>query len=491
LLRKNSEAYRFVSHTGIYATGIFLRQLASFLLLPIYTRYLTPADYGVVGLMIFAISLSEVLFGARLGQAIPKYYYEVENKQERNAVISTSLLLTSGVSLLGTIILIYFSNLVSQGLYGSNEYSLLVSIFSVTLLTQGLESYTLLYIRIQQRPLFYILINFSKLVIQISINIWLVVFLQLGAMGVAISAMASSSLMAWLLGFYTLRDVGFEFNRNLAVKMVRFSWPLWLSGLAGLYIGLSNRYYIRLFSSLDEVGLFELAIKFGTIVTVLIWQPFFMFWQVERFKYYKLENAKIIFRKVFSLISSLLILSALGISLFAENIITIMTDPSFYSSALAVPFLCYAFVFENLVNFFNFSFFIKDKTLWLTRNQYITAFIITVCYLILIPIAGFIGAAIAVMLSRSMQFMLVYYTSRKVYDMLINLRYIFYMIFVSALALIINYYFVTSEYNLQRILMKLPIFISASILIVLPLLNIHQIRSILYKRLKYERSSTT
>ena len=70
-----------MGHASIYAAGNILRQIAGFLMLPVYTRFLTPADYGVVGLMVFAVSLIELALGVRLQWAIPKYYFEAKDKR--------------------------------------------------------------------------------------------------------------------------------------------------------------------------------------------------------------------------------------------------------------------------------------------------------------------------------------------------------------------------------------------------------------------------
>lgn len=468
-----------VGHASIYATGNILRQLVGFLMLPIYTRFLSPSDYGVVGLVTFALSLSELIFGARIGQALTKYYFDAEGKQARAAVVSTAMLLTGTVSAVGAALLILFSNYVSQGLYGTPEHAVIVAFFSVKLLTQALESYALMYIRFQQRPWFYVSINLSKLVVQFSLNIWLVVLLEMGVMGVAVSAMVSSSLFALLMVAYTVRHVGCRFKRSLAVKMLSFSWPLWLSGFAGLYIGMSNRYFIRIFSSLDEVGLFELAVKFSTIISLLVWSPFAKFWQVERFRYYHQTNAKPVFQNVFEFISTLLVLAALGIAVFAGPVIRVMADTSFHHAAVAVPFLAYSAVFGSLITFSNFSFLVKEKTGWLSRNQYLAAIIITVLYLAFIPIAGFVGAALAVMLAKASQFLIVHQSGRRFYDMGISLKPLAVKLFVSAIACFGTNYAFVRESIYEDIALKLLIYTIASILIVLPLLKNPSTRNLL------------
>src|SRR5690348_1942012 len=88
----------------IYAIGNILRRLVGFVMLPIYTRYLTPADYGVVGLLTFAMAIMEPLFGARLVEAMPKYYFECEVGERRNSVVSTALLVTGVISTVTAVI---------------------------------------------------------------------------------------------------------------------------------------------------------------------------------------------------------------------------------------------------------------------------------------------------------------------------------------------------------------------------------------------------
>lgn len=421
LASKQAGAGRLIKHSSIYAAGNILRQLVGFIMLPVYTRYLSPADYGVVGLLIFAVSLIELVFGARLVQAVPKFFYEQKQPAERHAVISTALLITSAVSAATMLVVILLREPSSQGIFGTPDYGLIVGLFAVLILTHAIENYALVFIRIQQKPWLFISVNLGKLTVQLSLNIWLVVFQDLGVMGVAISSAAASLVFAVLLATYTLAHTGIRFRAAQAKKMLIFCWPLWLAGLAGLYIGSANRYYIRIFSSLDDVGLYELAAKFGSILTLLIWQPFAQYWQTERFDYYQQGNAEPIFQAVFRFISTLLILAALGISLFADLIIRLMAAPEFHQASRAVPFLVFGALFSSLIAFSNFSFLITERTGWIGRNNYLTAAVVTVLYLAMIPWLGFVGAAAALMLAQGLQFLIVHRTGRQYYDMQISL----------------------------------------------------------------------
>lgn len=414
-------AKRLVKHSSIYATGNILRQLVGFIMLPVYTRYLTPADYGVVGLLLFAVSLIELVFGARMARAVPKFFYEQPEQDDRNAVLSTALLITASASGLAMFGVMFFRDPSSSILFGSIDYGFIVGIFATLILAHALENYGLQFIRLQQRPWLFISINLAKLVLQLSLNIWLVVFKDMGIMGVVWSTFISSAIFSSGLAAYTLINTGIRFRKEIASKMISFCWPLWVAGFAGLYIGSANRYYIRIFSSLEEVGFYELAVKFSAIITLLIWKPFSQYWQTERFQIYHENNPIPIYQEVFRFISTLMVTASLAVGIFADPVIRIMAAPAFHQAALAVPFLVIGAVFGSLTNYSNFSFLVKGKTGWMSQNEYVTAAIVTVFYLTLIPVFGFIGAAAALMLAQGVQFLVVHRRAKAHYDMQIPL----------------------------------------------------------------------
>lgn len=464
-----SQAIRMIKHSSIYAIGNISRQVVGFVMLPIYTRYLSPADYGAVGLLMFIVALIELIFGARLFQAVPKFFFEQKSKREGDAVISTALMITSAVSSLSMLAVVAFRAPISEVAFGTGDYGLLVGIFAVLILTHSLESYSLGYVRIQQRPWLFIGASMAKLVMQLSLNVWFVVVLEWGVLGVAYGSVISSVIFTVGMTLYTLLNTGIRFNTHIAKRMLLFSWPLWLSGLAGLYVGSANRYYIRLFSTLDDVGLFELAAKFGTIITLLVWMPFSQYWQTERFRLYREPNPIPVYQAVFRFISASLVVAALGVAIFGGPVIRIMAAPEFHAAAQAVPYLVFSAVFQCLVYFGNFSFLVKEKTGWMTWNSYCTAAIATVFYFALIPSMGFVGAAQALMLANGFQFLVVHLAARKHYDMQISLLPLSALLAVSIASLTTTSLLVQEEL-FADILVKIAVYIASCISIVACLL---------------------
>ncbi|MDB6009836.1 MAG: undecaprenyl-diphospho-oligosaccharide flippase [Gammaproteobacteria bacterium] len=432
MAQSDSSAGRLVKHSSIYAIGNISRQLVGFLMLPLYTHYLTPADYGVVGLLTFALALLEPFFGARLGDAMLKFYYEAKDETQQRLVISTSLVITGVVSAAVATIAFLARAPASQLIFGTAEYALPVGLMSYVFLTQALESYGLTYVRIRRKPFLFISINLSKLVLQLSLNIWFIVYLKLGITGVVLSGVISSALYALGLSLYSMYYNGATCDIQIAKRMLVFSWPLWVSSLASLYIYSSNRYYIRLFGSMDQVGYYELAARFAGLLGVVIWQPISQFWETERFRHYQQPHARTIFGSVFEFSSMLLFIGALGLSIFSEPVIHFMAAPAFHNAALLVPLLAFGWLFGYLTLFVNFSFLVTEKTVLISRNNYITVAIVTALNFILVPRFGYIGAGCAQLLALFLQFLLVRASARPHYDMGLRLTPILAMAGLSA-----------------------------------------------------------
>jgi len=335
----------------IYGVGSILRQLVGFIMLPIYTSYLTPADYGIVSLLVLSMAISELLIGARFAQVIPRFYYDKSNEISRQRVLSTALTVTALISFFGVIVIWLSSNFLSSILFGSEQYSNYIGIYSLLLFTSGIESYGLMYLRILEKPLLFIIVSLVKLVIQLSLNIYLIVFLEYGVMGVIMSGIISSSIFCVLFLFMIYVRCGMWFDRLMIKQLVLFSWPLWLSGFAGIYIHSSNRFFIRIFSSLDDVGLFELATKFSSILGVLVWYPFSNWWQVQRFKILKeSSNVKKEYQQIFDVMSTVMAVTVAGIILFSEPLITIMSSSEFHRSTSVIFPLTLSVYFSNLTS---------------------------------------------------------------------------------------------------------------------------------------------
>ncbi len=437
----------------IYTTGTILRQLVGFIMLPIYTNYLTPADYGVISLLTLSVAIFELVMGARFAQAIPKFYYDESSDLSRQKVLSTALTVTLLFSMIGVVSIWIGKSTLSSILFGSQGYAFYVAVFGVLLLTSGIESYGLMYLRILERPIAFVSVSLIKLVIQLSLNIFLLIYMDLGIEAVVISAVVSSAIFGlYFLGIIYSR-CGFHLDITLGKCLLAYTWPLWMAGGASLYISSSNRYFIRVYASLDDVGLFELATRFSMILTILVWQPFGNWWQTERFKILKeFSDPSNELQKVFNLVITVMAVFSVGIILFSAPVIQIMSAKEFHNASVAIAPLTIAVFFFHASLFFNLSFLVNSKTIVIAYIKYFSAALVTVLYVLLVPELGFFGAALAVLLTNICIFGLTYKFGKKQLDLGIKLAFFYTIVGLLLVFVAVEYWLASYIYSFISLL---------------------------------------
>jgi len=401
----------------IYGAADIIRRFVGFIMLPIYTRYLTPADYGVVQLMLVAVSVMEVFLGMRMGQAIFRYYYMAKDAEEKKAVMSTAFLITFAATTVAFIVLATNAGTATKLALGDMQYTDLMKVFAITLIVQAVEAYGFVYIRVHQQAKLFFGASVFKLIIQLALNIYLIIILKMSVAGVIYSSVISTTITAVLATIYTFYHSGFKFSLELAKKMIVFSFPLWITALGMVYLNTIDKYLIRVFSSIDAVGLYALAGKFGMLIIILVWSPFSNVWQSMRYEVYELPDRNLIYRRFFIVLILILSLAGLGISMFSDVVIRLMADKSFWPASPIVPFIVIASIVKSLAYFNNLGILLKEKTSIIAVGTYINAFVITVSLVIFVKLFGAIGAALSYMIGALFQLFWIESSSRKLYDM--------------------------------------------------------------------------
>ena len=412
-----AESKKTVGHAGIYALGNILRNAVSFIMLPIYTRYLTPSDYGVIELLSMLIDFVSIILGMRLGEAIFRFYSTTTSDSDQKTVISTSLFLSVLLNGIGAVVVILFSRPLAHLLFGDYAYAEFVKLFSLTLLLQAFIEVPLIYIRAQQRPWLFIGFSLFKLALQLGLNIYFIVVKGLLIEGVIYSALISGGIMATLLMAYTLSTVGVRLSYRMSMNLVRFSVPLMLASVGSFYLTFGDRYFLRVFGDLEDVGIYALGYKFGFILIVLMWDPFEKIWATQRYVVYKRPDAKNIFQRTFVFVSILMLSAALGISLFVKDLLYIMSDPAFHEAHAIVPIILVAYIFQAWTNYCYFGLLLNRKTIQITYGSAVAVAVITVAYLTLIPLFGVYGAAWATVIGFVARLFWISWKSRLEYDM--------------------------------------------------------------------------
>ena len=173
----------FIKSALIYSGGPCVGRIATLFLLPFMTRYLTPADYGIIGVValvpVFLTSILSLGFQTSLG----KIYAEASSEQEKEGVIWTSFLALLINNCLWVFLALFFSSEIAFLLFGATLYNKLVILSLISAGVTAIRYPFEYYLRAQERSLRVFLLKFIEVTFSLSAVCAFVMYYQRGAQG--------------------------------------------------------------------------------------------------------------------------------------------------------------------------------------------------------------------------------------------------------------------------------------------------------------------
>lgn len=402
-------------HTLVYTVGIILGKVASFVMLPVYTRYLTPADYGILELLGMTIDVIGMIAGVGIVAGVFKFYSEENDQAKKNTVISTAALSVAGLALATTIVGLALSSEMSRLVLGPGANARYMQLYFVVYLLQNFEYLPLALIRAENRSVLFVTVNALKLMAMLSLNILFVVYLGMGIEGVLTSNIIASAAVALGLTGYLVKRVGLRFSTKKFRQMLRFGSSIVLWSLASFVLVFSDRYFLNYYTDTATVGIYSLAYKFAFLLSVLAYTPFETIWMAERFEVAKQPDSQEVYSRVFRYMNVLLGLVALVLCLFIRDFLYVMSDPAFLPAYRLVPLLCAAQVIFIWAAYWNTGIYISGRTRVMATGAVVLVVATLILNYILIPPIGIYGAAWATIAAYSLRFLWIYRFAQRYY----------------------------------------------------------------------------
>jgi O-antigen/teichoic acid export membrane protein len=467
-----TDVTKTAKYAGIYALGVFLNRAVSFIMLPIYTRFLTPRDYGTIELLTMTVDVFGMIASLGLSAAVFRFYYQYEKQHEKNQVISTiSLLITLFYFLASTLGFGISDILAGKVLDGSGESIFYFKLIFITFFLQGITEISYIFIMTQQRPIFYVFVSTGKLFLQLSLNIYFVVILNMHVLGVLYSGLISSIIIGLVLTSYTYKTVGFSFSKSLAKSMIFFGAPFIISNIGDFILTFSDRYFLKAYADLTVVGIYSLGYKLGFVLWIFPVSPILNIWAPQRFEVAKKPDVQETNKKVFFFYNLVIISVALGISLFSHDLFRTMSSPSFWGAYQIVPLIMVAYIVQAWTAFGNFGVIYSGKTRYIAIGTAVASVSIILLSFILIPAFHAFGAAIATILSFIIRFFIIFYFSQREFPLFLPWGKCLIMFFTAVIVYLISLSF--KQDNVIESIMVNSAFwgVYIGFLLILPLFN--------------------
>ena len=408
------ELIKVFGETIVYGLTGVASTLASVFLIPIYTRILTPGDYGVIALLSTFSNIIGVIAAMGMGSAVFWAYFRAKG-EERPSVVGTSFIFQTLFPLLISAVIFLMSGSISQLLFGSTGNAYLVELAAVALFFNAGIAVPLALLRAEGHPTNFVSINLVRLLSTLFISIVLVAVLRYGLAGVFWASLIGSAL-GYLAGLvYTFKRISFTFSKYWFLEMLKFGAPMMPAGLAIWTLNSSDRYFLNAFASTADVGIYNIGYKVGSLIALIVSAlqlayPRFL-WSVFHDK----PNPKDYYKKIVTYFFLINLSAAFTISIFSREAVKILTGSAFHSAYIVVPFVAFSYVAYGLFQSFGTGVTVVRKTYFSALAALGAAVFNLFMNYVLISRFGMMGAAVSTLLSFAFLAFLELRFSQRVY----------------------------------------------------------------------------
>jgi len=382
--------------SAIYGLGQLLNSVIGFVLIPIYTHYLSPADYGLYSL--FLIAGQVVTLMSLMGMSTAMFREVVYHGSDERTVISTAFNFLILQSLVFFAVLVIFSSQISALLFGDAAYGHLLRLIFIGYGISVFGFVALSTLQMREQAGRYSALVVARFVIGVLLNILFIVVLKQGLEGLVtanlLMSVLSGLLFLWVLG----KDLRLRLAWPILKRMLRFGLPLVPFQLASIVLTSSDRYFLQRSAGAAEVGVYSLGYKFGMIVQIVV-MAIQAAWAAQMFAIAKGPNAEKKFARIVLYYLAGVGYLGLGISVLSKEAITIMAEPSYLAAYTVVPLIVLSYVAYGGVNMTNVALNVKGRTELNAPIIIVVAIANLGLNTVLIPPLGMMGAALATIIS--------------------------------------------------------------------------------------------
>ena len=409
---------RLATTGAAYTASSVLSKLIAVFLLPVYTHYLTPSDYGAAEVMLASVIAASIVVRLGVIEAILRFYYLAAENRER--VVSTGFAVLFWVSTAAAALALPFAGPISQALL-RHEDAGLARLAILGLWTLTFYEYALTLLRLDERARAYFGITVANVLVTIPFTVWLIVVEGKRASGILLGTYGTGVLfVVWML-WRERRRLSLLPDLGLLRRMFRFGLPTMPAELSLYSLNFIDRILLVRLSGLADAGLYALAVKFAQGMQVLA-RGFQLAWPPLAYSIRDDEEARRAYSAILTWFAAVLAFAVTGLWLESRWIVRLLAAPDFFRSHEAVGLLAagialYAIYLAMVV--------ILGRT---GRTEFsfpatIAAVVTNVgLNLALIPPLGIVGAGVALIASYLVVLSLMYAFTQRLFPVLYEWR---------------------------------------------------------------------
>jgi len=436
-----SSIKKLAAQTAVYGLSSILGRILTYLLVPLYTRVFLPAEYGVVNEIYAYISVFLVLltYGFETG-----YFRFVELEVDKQKVYSTALISLIITSLAFIVIALVFSKPVAVALRYP-KHSEYILWFAIIVSFDALSAIPFARLRSQNKAKRFAVIKLINIFFNVALNLFFILLCpyllkkgiavgfistvynpEIGVGYVFLSNLISSGITLICL-IPEMTGIHYHFDKQLWSRMIKYSLPLLVVGLAGIINETMDRVFLKFLLpadiSLAQVGIYGACYKISIIMSLFIQafrfaaDPFF-------FSHAKQENAKQIYADVMTYFTIICSMIFLAVMLYID-VVKYLIGKNYYEGLTIVPVLLAANMCLGVYVNLSIWYKLTGQTRFGAILSVAGALITIGLNIWLIPIMGYVGSAWTTLICYAFMMIASYFWGQKYYHIKYNLLKIF------------------------------------------------------------------
>jgi O-antigen/teichoic acid export membrane protein len=407
--------------TLIYGVGTVIQKIIGLFLLPFFTRALLPAQYGVLDTLATLTFFLSTVFGLGLGGATTRYFFIAEGEDEKKKLLYTSATIRLISYSIPVFFLVIFSSEISEMLFDTEQYSLVIIATGFLLFFLSQQEFQAFIFRYYREPVKFTFVIILRAIFNPVFGILFVVVLQWGVLGATLANLITSAFTLTFAYFYFTKDKYIhQFSYVWAKKLLKFGFPLILFSVLSWINSVSDRLFLLHYQDLKQIGLYSIGNTFSQPI-LLVNMALQMSSSVLIYSLYGEEKSddkpktKLFLTKIWHTYLGIAVIIASIVSIFSFDLVSVITTPKYIESILTIPFLLFSNILYMGTQMTGNGMTLKEQSkpyVWIMLIAAGTNFGLNFYF---VPKFGFVGAAITTIISNTVNFLISYYWSQKVF----------------------------------------------------------------------------
>jgi len=420
----SAERSSIARNTGAYLAAAMVPLVVNFLMLPVYTRFMEPADYGILALVSIFSALLLSLSGLQIASSLGRHYFDHDHEGQR-VLFSSLLFSVAGINLCMLLPLHLLGDRISGWVFrgATIPYQPYLRLAIILVFFNGIASCCIFMLRTEQRGGMYLALSLCNTLASVLFGVYFVVVRRMGAHGALLGKTCAVSVYACTLLWANRRSLRWVYDREKVKVALRFSLPLVPVTMGAVLFIYSDKYILSYFVSTAAIGLYDLANRFAVLVQVggtsykEAYSPVFMRLAVEN-----RDDAPEAFKHVITRYVVVCGLAIVGLALFSDEAIRLLLPEAYHGAYRFIPILLGAYFFQGMMTFPLCALRFAEKTKILPIGTIVPGVFHNAANIVLIPRYGVIVAAWTTLVSYLLNFGILLAFSNKYYPLVFEWR---------------------------------------------------------------------